>query len=97
LNPVFAVADGDSERSAVSIRDDLIALVRSWDLTLPETWDGDTSLVRSGILDSLVLYQLILWVEQRVGKPIDPTQFDLASELDTISSITRFVEKNGGR
>jgi hypothetical protein len=32
-----------------------------------------------------------------VGKPIDPTQFDLAGELDTISSITRFVEKNGGR
>ena len=81
----------------MSIRDDLIALVGSWDLNLPETWDGDTSLVRSGILDSLVLYQLILWVEQRVGRPVDLTQFDLASELDTISSITRFVERNGGR
>ena len=51
----------------------------------------------SGILDSLRLYQLILWIEEQVGRPVDPTQFDIASELDTVASITRFVEKSRGQ
>jgi acyl carrier protein len=81
----------------VSTRDDVIALIESWNLTLPRNWDRDTSLVRSGIIDSLALYQLILWIEERVGKPVDPTKFDLADELDTVTSIANFVEKNRGR
>jgi acyl carrier protein len=81
----------------VSTRDDVIALIESWNLALPKNWDGDTSLVRSGIIDSLALYQLILWIEERVEKPVDPTKFDLASELDTVTSITNFVEKTRGR
>jgi len=81
----------------VSTRDDVIALIESWNLTMPKNWDGDTSLVRSGVIDSLALYQLILWIEEQVGKPVDPTKFDLASELDTVTGITRFVEKNRGR
>ncbi len=40
----------------MSTRDDVIALIESWNLTLPKNWDGDTSLVRSGIIDSLALY-----------------------------------------
>ena len=78
----------------MSTRDDVIALIESWNLTLPKNWDDDTSLVRSGIIDSLALYQLILWIEEQVGKPVDPTKFDLASELDTVKGITNFVEKN---
>ena len=81
----------------MSTRDDVIAFVESLNLTMPKNWDGDTSLVRSGIIDSLALYQLILWIEERIGKPVDPTKFDLASELDTVTSITDFVEKNRGR
>jgi acyl carrier protein len=81
----------------VSTRDDVIALIKSWNLPMPKNWDADTSLVRSGIIDSLALYQLILWIEEQVGKPVDPTRFDLASELDTVASITSFVEKNRGR
>lgn len=81
----------------MSTRDDVIAFVESLNLTMPKNWDEDTSLVRSGIIDSLALYQLILWIEERIGKPVDPTKFDLASELDTVTSITDFVEKNRGR
>jgi acyl carrier protein len=61
---------------------------------MPDKWDDNSSLVRSGILDSLALYQLILWIEKQIGKPVDPTQFDFASELDSITDILRFVEKN---
>jgi acyl carrier protein len=78
----------------VSTRDDLIVLVESWNLTLPDKWNGGTSLVRSGILDSLALYRLILWIEEQIGKSVDPTKFDLAEELDTIGDIVHFVEKN---
>ena len=78
----------------MSTRDDLIVLVESWNLALPDKWNGGTSLVRSGILDSLALYRLILWIEEQIGKPVDPTRFDLAGELDTIGDIVHFVEKN---
>jgi acyl carrier protein len=61
---------------------------------MPDKWDDNSSLVRSGILDSLALYQLILWIEKQIGKPVDPTQFDLANELDSITDILLFVEKN---
>jgi len=61
---------------------------------MPPNWDGETSLVRSGILDSLALFRLILWIEEQVGKPVDPTTIDLASELDTIHDVVRFVERN---
>jgi acyl carrier protein len=78
----------------LSIGDDLSRVVESWNLRMPNQWDGNTSLIRSGILDSLALYQLILWIEEQTGKPVDPTQFDLASELDSITDILRFVERN---
>jgi acyl carrier protein len=81
----------------VSTRDDLIALVQSWDLAMPPEWNGGTSLVRTGVLDSLALYQLILWIEEQVGKPVDPTTIDLASELDTINDVVGFVERNRAR
>ena len=61
---------------------------------MPDKWDDNSSLIRSGILDSLALYQLILWIEKQIGKPVDPTQFDFASELDSITDILLFVEKN---
>ena len=78
----------------MSTRDELIALVQSWDLAIPPGWNGETSLVRSGVLDSLALYRLILWIEEQVGKPVDPTTIDLASELDTINDVVAFVESN---
>ena len=75
-------------------RENLIALIESWDVVLPPNWNGDTSLLRSGVLDSLALYRLILWIEEQVGRPVDPTSIDLTSELDTVNDVLRFVEKN---
>ena len=48
-----------------------------------DKWDRDTSLVRSGILDSLALYQLILWIEKQIGKPVR-TQLNLISPANWI-------------
>jgi acyl carrier protein len=72
----------------------LIAFLKSRDVLLPEGWDDDTSLIRSGILDSLGLLELILWLEQRLGRPLDPTALDLASELDSIRDILGFLARS---
>ena len=71
----------------------LIAFLKSRDVLLPEGWDDDTSLVRSGILDSLALLDLILWLEQRLGRPIDPSALELAEALDSIRDILAFLAR----
>lgn len=72
-------------------RTSLIAFLKSRDVLLPEGWDDDTSLIRSGILDSLALLDLILWLEQRLGRQIDPTTFELVDALDTVRDILGFL------
>ena len=72
----------------------LIAFLKSKDVLLPEGWNDDTSLIRSGILDSLALLELIIWLEQRLGRPVGPTEIELADELDTVRDILRFLERS---
>lgn len=77
----------------MTLRDELLALVRSWDLELEEELRDDTSLVKSGLFDSLALWNLVLWVEEQIGAPLDPSSFDLAEEWDTVDDLVRFVAK----
>ncbi len=78
---------------AVTLRDELVALVRSWDVDLGEELRDDTSLIKSGLFDSLALWNLVLWVEKSIGSPLDPSSFDLAEEWDTVADLVRFVDK----
>ena len=71
----------------------LIAFLKSRNVLLPEGWDDDTSLVRSGILDSLALLELIIWLEERLGRPVDPTAIELAEALDSIRDILAFLAR----
>src|SRR5690606_23265667 len=50
-------------------------------------------LVASGRLDSLALFRLALWAEERTGQPLDPTAFEPAIEWATVGSFLTFVEK----
>jgi len=74
----------------------LIGFLEGRNLMLPPGWNDDTRLIHSGILDSLALFELILWLEERLGQPIDPTRFELAEELDTVRDILRFLERRRG-
>lgn len=56
----------------------------------------DDSLIRSGLLDSVALFNLSLWIEERTGAPIDPTSFNVASDWDTMQSIAAFIEGHRG-
>jgi acyl carrier protein len=77
-------------------REALIGFLESRALTLPQGWNDDTRLIHSGILDSLALFELILWLEERLGEPVDPTRVELAEELDTVRDILGFLERRRG-
>lgn len=72
-------------------RDDLLRMISGWHLTEPVA--DDTSLVRSGLLDSLALFHLVLWVEEQTGQPLDPTQVNIRDELDSVAGILRYVAR----
>jgi acyl carrier protein len=55
----------------------------------------DTSLLRSGLLDSLGLLRLAGWIEEEVHTEIDLKALDLPQEWDTIDDVLRFIGEHG--
>lgn len=83
----------DLNEGRLDLRDRLLAFLKTQDVKIEELdIREDVSLIRSGLLDSLALFQLSLWVEREVGQPYDLTAFDLSREWDTASGIVGFVE-----
>ena len=83
----FFSRDADQRR-----RQGLIAAIESSDMD-GELQD-DTSLIKSGKLDSLGLFNVVLFVENELGPDFDVTSFDLSREWDTIADILRFIAKH---
>ena len=52
----------------------------------------DESLIRSGVLDSLTLLQLIAFIEERFGITIGNAEMD-PENFQTINSTKRFIEQ----
>ena len=80
-----------SRTDAQDLLEELIALIKSSN----PGWDGEltdrTSLIKSGQLDSLGLFNLATFVEGQIGHRIDLTAFDLAKEWDTVNDILTFI------
>jgi len=72
---------------------ELIELIRSWDVGFDDHLDADTPLIESGLFDSLAMFNTVLWIEQQLGTPVDPTSVDLASEWNTVNDILRFIDR----
>ena len=53
----------------------------------------DTAIFATGLFDSLALVQLVLWVEQAVGAPIDPNAFDMRVEWTTVADLAGFIAR----
>ncbi|WP_341891218.1 acyl carrier protein [Variovorax sp. YR752] len=70
----------------------LRAALESWGVDPADLADDHASLLASGLLDSLALFNLSMWLEQQIGAPIDPTSFDVAREWDSVAAILRFIE-----
>ena len=74
-----------------SIRDRLIRLLEEWDQDSDGLLEDDTSLIRSGLLDSLGLFNLALWIEKETGSGLDLSSLDPSNEWETIPDILKFI------
>ena len=78
-------------------REELLALLRECDVDADGPLEDETPLISSGLLDSLGLFRVALWVEEQTGRPIDPATFDLAQEWDSIGFILDFIDRAARR
>lgn len=77
----------------MSPHDELIAAFSTWSPALAQDVARDTPLLTSGRLDSLAVFQLLVWIEERVGRPIDVTAIDMPAQWNTVNDIVAFVER----
>ena len=77
----------------MSPHDELISAFATWSPGLAHDVAHDTPLLTSGRLDSMAVFQLLLWIESRVGHPIDVTAIDMPAQWNTVNDIIAFVEK----
>ena len=77
-------------------REQLDAFVRKTlqDLGITIDWEltDDTSLLRSGLFDSMALLNLVAWVEGQVGVPMDPMAIDPLNQWDTMRDILTYCD-----
>jgi acyl carrier protein len=76
-----------------SLRDRLLAVLEASDVVLDDEHEEETSLIKSGKLDSLGLFNLALFVESQIGSKVDVTAFDLAKEWNTVNDILKFIAR----
>jgi acyl carrier protein len=81
----------------LSPHDELIAAIATWSVAAGDGLRRDTLLITSGRLDSVALFQLLLWIEERVGRPIDVTAVDMGAEWNTVDAIVAYVAREQKR
>jgi acyl carrier protein len=79
----------------MALRDDLMRFLVEQGVDLSDHGDDSEDLLESGRLDSLALFNLVCWVEERTGVPVDPTQFDLMREWSSVRGILTFMSERG--
>ncbi len=79
------------------MHDELIAAIEDWAPVLQGAVDRQTSLITSGRIDSLGLLRLLMWIEQKVGRPINVAAIEMAREWDSVDAIVGFVDRERER
>jgi len=80
-------------RNEQNLREELIVLLRSLKGDAASNLDDETPLFANGLVDSLVLLQLSLWIEENIGECVNPAEYDLAQEWRTIAGIVSFIDR----
>jgi acyl carrier protein len=76
-------------------RADLLAALEAWGLDPADLRDDHQPLISGGLLDSMALFNLSMWLEERLGEPIDPSGFDVLSAWDSVAAILAFLRERG--
>ena len=58
-----------------------------------EDLDANSPLITSELIDSVTLFELALWIEEEIGRPLDLTQLALPGGWDTVDRIITFIEQ----
>ena len=90
------VVSGRLEIGFMFLQERLLAFLEELDLEERCEFREDTSLIKSGVLDSLNLFKLATWIEAEIDHQIDLTEFNLLEEWDTIADILKFIEEHRG-
>lgn len=80
----------------MTVREELIDFIQHCNLQGLGEITGETALITSGLLDSLALFNLVTWVEERIGVPLDLTTLDLTAQWGTVDELAQFVETRAG-
>ena len=73
------------------MRDRLVRLIEEGNQDSSFDFGDDTSLIRSGLLDSLGLFNLALWIEKETRSGLDLASLDPSKEWETIPDILNFI------
>lgn len=76
---------------------ELMRALAEWNPGLDGTVKHDTPLITSARLDSLGLFQMLVWIEQKIGRPVDATSVDLAAEWDTVDAVVAYIARERKR
>ena len=79
-----------------SLREELVAELSQWGARDAGPVLDDTSLIVSGLIDSVGLFQMLLWIEEKVGSSIDPAQVDWRRDWDSVGAILLYIEQRRG-
>jgi acyl carrier protein len=79
-----------------SLRTELRRFLGEQGIDLSGDADDSQDLFEAGKLDSLGLFNLVLWIEARTGRPVDPTRLELTREWASVREILAFVDRSGG-
>ncbi len=79
-----------------SLYEELMNTIGEWNIPMEGGLSRTTPLISSGRLDSLALFRLMVWIEQKIGRPVDATAIDIATEWDTVDCVVAFIERETG-
>jgi acyl carrier protein len=75
------------------LRDDLTRFLLETGRIEEKELAPDAPLITSGLINSMTLFNLALWIEEAVGRPVDLSRITLPAQWDSIEKI---VEQQAG-
>ena len=75
----------------VVLRSELVSLLAENLANKNDEIRYDEPLISSGRINSLAVFEVALWIEERSSEPVDFTQVDITRAWDTIDNILDFI------